>query len=248
MKNLLFGVAALLALSAPAKADIILRGGTPTSAFVDVKGEGFGDVHRLLTLQTSDSETGAVVPLNTPTGDAVPGADKASTPTFGALGWTSPANVGLFFDADQEGNTGITLQSLSVTIFAADGTTALGTFSTAGPITFSAADLALEPGNGEGGFFFALSPAQQVQFAVLLATPGSANFIVSTASSLGCPAGSPGGCLPSNDGPDSFNAVNLLAPPVPEASTWAMMLLGFFGIGFMAYRKHKGEGHALRLA
>jgi hypothetical protein len=34
---------------------------------------------------------------------------------------------------------------------------------------------------------------------------------------------------------------------VPEASTWAMMVLGFFGVGFMAYRKHKGEGHALRL-
>jgi hypothetical protein len=28
---------------------------------------------------------------------------------------------------------------------------------------------------------------------------------------------------------------------VPEASTWAMMVLGFFGIGFMAYRR-RGEG------
>jgi hypothetical protein len=28
---------------------------------------------------------------------------------------------------------------------------------------------------------------------------------------------------------------------VPEASTWAMMILGFFGIGFMAYRR-RGEG------
>jgi hypothetical protein len=26
-------------------------------------------------------------------------------------------------------------------------------------------------------------------------------------------------------------------PPVPEASTWAMMILGFFGVGFMAYRR-----------
>jgi hypothetical protein len=26
---------------------------------------------------------------------------------------------------------------------------------------------------------------------------------------------------------------------VPESSTWAMMLLGFAGIGFMAYRKRK---------
>jgi hypothetical protein len=27
------------------------------------------------------------------------------------------------------------------------------------------------------------------------------------------------------------------ASPVPEASTWAMMLLGFMGVGFMAYRR-----------
>ena len=26
---------------------------------------------------------------------------------------------------------------------------------------------------------------------------------------------------------------------VPEATTWAMMLLGFAGIGFMAYRRRK---------
>jgi hypothetical protein len=33
---------------------------------------------------------------------------------------------------------------------------------------------------------------------------------------------------------------------VPEPSTWAMMILGFFGIGFMAYRR-KQDGPALRL-
>jgi hypothetical protein len=34
---------------------------------------------------------------------------------------------------------------------------------------------------------------------------------------------------------------------VPEPSTWTMMVLGFAGIGFMAYRKRK-RGYALRLA
>jgi hypothetical protein len=34
---------------------------------------------------------------------------------------------------------------------------------------------------------------------------------------------------------------------VPEPSTWAMMILGFAGVGFMAYRK-KRNGPALRLA
>lgn len=36
------------------------------------------------------------------------------------------------------------------------------------------------------------------------------------------------------------------APAVPEASTWAMMLLGFAGVGFMAYRRKAKP--ALRLA
>jgi hypothetical protein len=29
----------------------------------------------------------------------------------------------------------------------------------------------------------------------------------------------------------------VISPGVPETSTWAMMLLGFAGLGFMAYRR-----------
>jgi hypothetical protein len=32
-----------------------------------------------------------------------------------------------------------------------------------------------------------------------------------------------------------------LAASAPEPSTWAMLLLGFAGIGFMAYRRRKGD-------
>jgi hypothetical protein len=39
----------------------------------------------------------------------------------------------------------------------------------------------------------------------------------------------------------------LVLTAVPEASTWAMMILGFFGVGFMAYRR-KGNQPAVRLA
>jgi hypothetical protein len=35
---------------------------------------------------------------------------------------------------------------------------------------------------------------------------------------------------------------------VPEPSTWAMMILGFCGLGFMAYRRKNSNGPALRLA
>jgi len=36
-----------------------------------------------------------------------------------------------------------------------------------------------------------------------------------------------------------------VASAIPEPSTWAMMILGFFGVGFMAYRR-KGQA-TLRL-
>jgi len=38
-----------------------------------------------------------------------------------------------------------------------------------------------------------------------------------------------------------------IASGVPEPSTWAMMILGFFGLGFMAYRR-SGNGPSVRLA
>jgi hypothetical protein len=41
-------------------------------------------------------------------------------------------------------------------------------------------------------------------------------------------------------------AVLNLTATVPEASTWAMMILGFFGLGFMGYRRKNGA--AVRLA
>jgi hypothetical protein len=37
-------------------------------------------------------------------------------------------------------------------------------------------------------------------------------------------------------------------PAAPEPSTWAMMILGFAGVGFMAYRRRKNQGSALHIA
>jgi hypothetical protein len=45
----------------------------------------------------------------------------------------------------------------------------------------------------------------------------------------------------------SFSATLDVAPAVPEPSTWAMMILGFCGLGFMAYRR-KQNGTALSVA
>lgn len=46
-------------------------------------------------------------------------------------------------------------------------------------------------------------------------------------------------------GQNSFEFTNVSA--VPEPSTWAMMILGFMGVGFMAYRR-KSSSASLRIA
>jgi hypothetical protein len=50
----------------------------------------------------------------------------------------------------------------------------------------------------------------------------------------------------SYDANTTFNGTYSITAAVPESSTWAMMILGFFGVGFMAYRR-KRNGPALRL-
>ena len=50
------------------------------------------------------------------------------------------------------------------------------------------------------------------------------------------------------NGVDDVRQVRLdeVTAAVPEPSTWAMMILGFVGVGFLAYRR-RGQGQALRL-
>lgn len=44
----------------------------------------------------------------------------------------------------------------------------------------------------------------------------------------------------------SFGGASQINPAVPEASTWAMMILGFLGVGFISYRRRSSS--ALRIA
>jgi hypothetical protein len=47
-------------------------------------------------------------------------------------------------------------------------------------------------------------------------------------------------------GQNSFEFDNVTVAAVPEPSTWAMMILGFMGVGFMAYRRK--NKHSFRFA
>jgi len=51
-----------------------------------------------------------------------------------------------------------------------------------------------------------------------------------------------------NDGPDSFFLTPTVQAAVPELSTWAMLIVGFAGVGGLALRKRRREGHAFRVA
>jgi hypothetical protein len=76
-----------------------------------------------------DNLIGSGTPIDVATGDATPGANKTTTPTLATLGWNNSGQVGLGFNSDQSGQTGITLQDVRLTIF--NGTTEVGSFDLA---------------------------------------------------------------------------------------------------------------------
>ena len=100
----------------------------------------------------------------------------------------------------------------------------------------------------------------------LTVTDASGDHVVNSAnfSSILTPAignQGPGGSLYINIFTDSaitkltffsnqaaFEFDNLTVAAVPEASTWAMMILGFLGLGFLGYRKSVKSGSAFRMA
>jgi len=199
------------------------------ASFTDLGAQGFGTAPRMLTLQTNTVETGNVTPIDVVHGDAVPGANKSTTPTLATLGWNAGNRVGIDFNSDQTGQSGITMQSLVLTIF--NGTAVVGTFSllpALAPLTFTAADLALQQGNGNAVFNFGLNAAEQAQFNTILAMVGSSGFTAGLSAQLGCPPGAPAGCLESNDGPDSFLGFRQNVPEPASISLLAVGLLATY--------------------
>jgi len=203
-------------------------GTSAAQSFVDLGAQGFGTAPRLLTTQGSGSQntlTGTGVPPAPGTCDAatlatgcVTGADKTTTPTLATLGWTTGNQVALGFNSDQSGQTGITLQALTLTIY--NGTTPVGSFSLNPAyvgFTFTAADLAMEPGNGNSVFQWGLTTDEFAKFNAIVAQSGSSGFVAGLSATLGCPSPTPPGCQVTNDGPDTWIGVVRVPGPVGGA-------------------------------
>lgn len=232
MKRFLL-VAAMLAVAGvvPAKADIVQA----TPFFIDLGAEGFGDAHRLLTLQQTPQEEGSTVagPGGTTilTGGAISGADKSSVANAGTLGWNTGGNVGLGLNIDVTGNTtGMAVNTVVLTLYNTLGL-AVDHFSLASPFTLTNAQVDEQRGNGVGVFNFVLTAAEQAQFtADVLANGGAAALFVGLESNMGCASGALS-CL-TDDGPDSWLAFNQAAPtPTPLPGALAMFggALALFG-------------------
>jgi len=228
MKRFLLASTLLAGLgSAPANANLVLfdnptqpnSGDAVSQSFIDLGAQGFGNAPAMLTLHNKDIETGGVAPTGVAGGTAIVGSgdaetngnNKAAAPTLASLGWTAGNKVFVGFNSSDTGNSGITLQSLALTVYNT-ANAGVATFSIAAPIQFTALDLGLQQGHGSGIFGFVLDGLQQTSFNNISGLNG--NFRVGLAASLGC-AGTPSStCQPSDGGQDSFVAI-AAGVPVP---------------------------------
>jgi hypothetical protein len=239
-KPLVLAAAALatgLAAATPAGAALVLL--DPAS----LSGQGIGAANTVLTLQSpgsSTTESGGVLFNGTPFGNALTGANQSSTFTFAGLGITSADQLRLIVNLSEPGSesppsvttaasplaTNANLaNTITLNVFSATGTL-LEQHSTAAGLTLNQ----VAGGVGGSGLVFGLTPAEQAQLtATMLANAGLEVFTVGATF-----ANAQGG----------LDVIQVAA--IPEASTWAMMILGFFGIGLVAYRR-RSQGLAFRV-
>jgi hypothetical protein len=125
---------------------------------------------------------------------------------------------------------------------------------TTGPLTVTGVSL----DDGADNTIFALGHDNgdfSFQGITLITSGGEINLFTSPslvpgegftqACSSGCTPGGGFGNL------GTFNidySITAISSAVPEPSTWAMMILGFFGLGFVAYRRKQQNGLELRVA
>ena len=249
--TLALATAATMAIATPASASLVFNAGATLNA------QGFGSAPRALSVQGTGNATveSGCVGVNGsggivvgPTGcmghdanfepntvvdvggdEPPPLTDnqKYGIPTVASLGWASAADIGVLFNVTDPGGNGVNLTDITLKFYSSTGVL-LGSID--GNQTFSATDV----GNGAAGFIFTVSPTETAYVNGILGGGGTI-YTALEATINGV-----------HGGPETFSIINLQRP-VPEPATWAMMLLGFGGIG-MAMRRRRKDGRLLQIA
>jgi hypothetical protein len=215
MAGAAIALAAVGMLSSPASADIVQL------SDVQLSGQGLGSTTTALTLQSpgaTTNETGGV-DLSGPFGDAKTGTAQSQLFTLASLGLTNANELGLIVNLNEppsENPPTVTLNALTLTAFSGGTSTV---FNLA-PQFVGTTLTQHANGLGGSGIAFSLDATEAAQLTAL-----GLNTELGVSASFGNATG----------GPDAIQAGVLTA--VPEPTTWAMMMLGFVGVGFMAYRR-----------
>jgi hypothetical protein len=227
----------------------------PTLAHADLtfigrqsdKGQGFGNVINVLTLQQTTSEAGSVAwngSGNTITGTTTNGSNcnspnvctgpdtgasndpgKTSTQTFGTVGWQNAASIVVSLNLNQTGsNQDITLESLTMNVYSPTGTVLF-----TAPLDATHLFTTIEQGTGTGFFIFQLNAAEQATAqSALFGANFNANNRVGVSALLDST---------SNDGAETIGVVN--GNVVPEPGFYGTLALGLTGLLFGVQRSRR---------
>ena len=253
---------AAMAFTSPAQAEFILS----NQVFADLGATGFGNAPRLLTLQNSPIESGAVISvggvqtflspitIDDANNFAISGVVCTSNGSCGSGGllvnqsnlvnvtslWTSGQAVGVGLDTNQTGSTGALLfNELVLNIYSSTGQL-LGTFGGNDAVLITEEQLAQQQGNGNSVFNLGLTANEQAEYNAIIAglAPG-AQIFAGLAASLGC---TPAPCVgDSNDGADSFLAFQQVPGPIIGAGIPGMLAGCFALLGLGRYRRRRNE-------
>jgi hypothetical protein len=233
---------------------LILGAASPASASliydetIVVTAQGFGAAPRILTVQTTGTESGCganvggslvtgasacqgdatIAPngvVNTGGDEATGGDNKFSIVDLGDVGVSSADQIALIYNPSQTGSdptTNITDVTLK---FYDSNNTLVASVDNAETLTFGV----VNPGNGGAGFTLVLDDTQAAQIDALLGD--LSNYTVALEATI----------TNSNDGPDSFRLTSIegATTPVPEPGTIALFGSGLLAAGLVGRRQRR---------